>query len=304
MTIYAPLPALRAGAAAAFLALAAWPAQALTINLDFLAAGENFTITSSPGSPDTATAAGPTVGAGSFEQVVRSAADVWEDLIGDPGTLNVEIGWSQLSGLTTARATQYQTRFFGGAGKAGQIQFDNDRTWFLDPTPSDNSEYTALTVNSADLGGGVMTTGIEYSSPTGFAAQGRDLFTTAVHEFGHLVGFAVFTGVGEVVQDPLMITSGIFDGAAIDVTSSGGHTQGAALSDTLMYSSRADSQRRLVSQVDLAAIAELSGFNDVDFDGAGDPTAPVPLPAPILALGAALAGLGALRQHQKARRAA
>jgi hypothetical protein len=56
--------------------------------------------------------------------------------------------------------------------------------WFLDPTPASASEYTTLTNYTADLGGGTMNIGREYTGGTGNGAA-HDLFTTAVHEIGH-----------------------------------------------------------------------------------------------------------------------
>jgi hypothetical protein len=136
---------------------------------------------------------------------------------------------------------------------------------------------------TAELGGGEMNTGRVFTDRTGPAAGAFDLFSIAVHEMGHLLGLDDI----DTDANPLEITSGPYAGASIaTLFETEGHLDGSAYPYSLMQRA-ANGDRRLASDVDIAAIAELSGFNDVDYGAANLTMAPVPLqPAAALLAGA------------------
>jgi VCBS repeat-containing protein len=69
-----------------------------------------------------------------------------------------------------------------GEETSGHITIDIDAAghgWFIDPTPSDNSEFThAANAAGTDL----------YTDPSNAAAGHLDLLTTVTHELGHVIG--------------------------------------------------------------------------------------------------------------------
>ena len=113
-----PLPALARGAAATILILGVIAttlpktASALTINRNFTGGITPIT----------------TAGGGSITDVFNIAADWWEASILDSLTLNIDFGWSDLSGSTLATASTFDSIPISN----GTVQFDNTGTnWFL-----------------------------------------------------------------------------------------------------------------------------------------------------------------------------
>ncbi|QIG96696.1 cadherin repeat domain-containing protein [Bradyrhizobium sp. 6(2017)] len=74
-----------------------------------------------------------------------------------------------------------------GLESSGHITIDVDAAghgWFVDPTPSDNSEFThALNASGSNL----------QTDPSAAAAGHLDLLTAVVHELGHVIGLADLT---------------------------------------------------------------------------------------------------------------
>ncbi|SFI73225.1 hypothetical protein [Albimonas pacifica] len=271
---------------------AAGPASALQILLTERTSGQTFsTFSRGTAGPE---APGAT-GGGTLGAVMAAAAAFWEDVILDPGTLSLEFGWQALSGSTLAVATQLGSRDYSGAGKGGLIRVDNDRGWFLDPTPTDASEFGPLIESIVDLGGGPMTVGREYAAASGPAAGVFDLFGTVLHEIGHLLGLADF---GDTAFDAgeLDIAVGPYAGAVVDLTEvGGGHLD---MADALMKPTTPAGLRRMPTDADVAAIQQLSGFVSVDYSlSAAAATAPVPLPAGWALMIGAAGALGLARRR-------
>jgi hypothetical protein len=78
-----------------------------------------------------------------------------------------------------------------GEETSGHITIDIDAAghgWFVDPTPSDNSEFThAANAASTDL----------YTDPSNAAAGHLDLLTAVAHEMGHVLGLADSTDAND-----------------------------------------------------------------------------------------------------------
>ncbi|MEM8554039.1 MAG: matrixin family metalloprotease [Pseudomonadota bacterium] len=298
------------------------PAKALTINVEYLGEGDSFFLVRTLG---TAEIDGITYGGGSLKTVMDQAVKVWESLILDPGTLNIRVGWKDLDNLrgpgttptTTGIAAQFPSRddfqdtnplYDTYTGNIGDIAFDNDRPWFADATPLDHGEYSMFEKSLGDFGGGELVEGLEYTVPSGDAARGRDLFTTALHEIGHLLGFIQFSNEENPMDNQINITSGPFKGSTFDLVDSESHFTNS-VSGALMLASRNNSTRRLVSEADLAVVAERSGFEELNWDveavqGAQNPDSPTPVPGPLplASLGLGLLALVALKTRSPAPR--
>src|SRR5690606_8404106 len=75
---------------------------------------------------------------------------------------------------------------------AGTIVFDNDgsSSWYLDPTPCDNSEWSTFTQNTSNYGAGVLIDEARWSGASGGASGNHDLFGVCLHEIGHALGLS------------------------------------------------------------------------------------------------------------------
>ncbi len=207
-----------------------------------------------------------------MEELVSTVAAYWESIYGDDHTLDVEFGWFPRDGATATH------RFVSGTGNpyrqtVATIAFDNDGTtgWFLDATPWEGSEFSNYTEVQRNFGGGVMNSGRVFTGGQGDASE-RDFLSTAIHEFGHALGlssgnlaFSAERGDDDVdVMSPLP-----FAGAEIPLLSSSAHIN---VSNAVMRSSRPDGVRRLASEIDILANAQISQFFDVNLN----PTIPMP----------------------------
>ena len=254
-------------------------AQAITINLNFVDVGQTFPITSG----DIGVSAPTTVyGGGNINDLVHAAADYWESALLDNHTYNIDFGWADLSG-PLGIASQWVV---SKPGNGGTIRFDGTRTdWFMDSTPYDSSEYHNYTESSADLGGGTVNTGRIYNADffqDSSLFYSYDFLSVAIHEMGHLLGVADFDNFG----DPLVINNPLpYAGTSIDTT--GGHIN---INTTSMYPSIFNGRRKLLSEVDILAAAEVNGFTNVNLN----PTLES-VPEPSIMLGSVIAlGLAGL----------
>ncbi len=213
--------------------------------------------------------------------VMNAAGDYWEGILDSPTprTISIQTGFSaRLSSNTLAAAIG------GNPSSSGLIAFNRNFSWFADPTPFDNSEYTTFTETFADLGGGLLNVSAVFGGATGAAADKFDLFDTALHEIGHILGLSAqfanahLSGPLEIL-DPLP-----FAGSLIPLT--GGHI---SLADALMGSSTGPGERDLPSDADILAIAQAGGFTEVTLR----PTQAVPEPHAVMLFlaAAAIAGL-------------
>ncbi len=259
------------------LAMAAQSALALTINTTFVASGNLPVSTRAVGS-----APGTVAGGGSLTDIVRAAADVWELALLDGGTVNIAFGWGPLTSPTIGQAVYYVP-----SPGDGDIIFDNVSTnWFMDATPLNSSEYGTFTESSQDLGGGDVNTGRHYTSPSGAASGRSDLFTTALHEIGHILG----VNNNGSWANPFEILAPL-PYAGTEIPTDGGHID---ISTANMYPSSIVGTRTELSAVDILAAAQNAGYVSVDIN-------PVPEPAAIYL---ALAGMAAVLVVGRARRRA
>ena len=153
------------------------------------------------------------------------------------------------------------------AARLRQHRFDNDgsNTFFADATPADNSEWTTFTPTDDDLGGGTLNVGRVYTSSSDTDVTGnKDLFTTALHEIGHLLGINPIDPAFSPITPPRPFAGTTIpfsedDAVHFDVTTS------------LMAPTLGDAVRKLPSALDIVAVAESNGWTEVVDDPAFDP---------------------------------
>lgn len=280
-----------AGAAALLLAPAT---QAITIIRNFIPSGSSF-----PGGGGVASGApGNAVGAGTLTSVFNAAADVWESALQDNHTVTLSFGWQALSSGTLGVHSLLSQGGSPNRETGGFIRFDSDGTsqFYLDDTPHSHSEWTTYTVTQANLGGGTMNVGRVYTGATGLAAGRIDLFSVALHEIGHALGLSSgnssFTaGNGDLDVD--VTSPRPYNGAQIP-TISGAHLN---LSTALMFPSISSGIRRLTSEADIIANAEISQFSQLNLSPLGV-AVPEPSTYAMIGTGIALAAFGMYRRRQ------
>ncbi|HEX5052383.1 MAG TPA: hypothetical protein VFZ65_11455 [Planctomycetota bacterium] len=206
-------------------------------------------------------------GGGNLTAIFNAAADWWEGtLVTSPYTVTITYQWGPLSGSTLGLHSLVSQGGSPNRETAGTITFDNDGTssWFLDPTPCANTEFTTgPTLASANLGGGLMNTGRTYTGGTGSASGRTDLFSVCLHEIGHALGLssANTSFVAEAGVDlSIDVTAPRpFPGAAIP-TVSGAHLN---LTSALMFPSIGTGLRHLPTDADALANAQVSQMTNI-----------------------------------------
>jgi hypothetical protein len=209
-------------------------------------------------------APGQRIGGGSLPELFEAAADVWESAILDDVVLDVFYDWFDLS-----------AQGFAGQNIGSFVLLDNAATsWFMDPTPRRDEEWSASHETVLDLGGGPMNVGHVFTDPDPALTGNRlDLYSLLLHEIGHAIGFRIDRAFRiEVADGDIDIAPPLpFAGAAIaNLEPAGNSADHLELPETTMHPFFGN-ERRLVTEADIVALAQVQGYAQVDLSPGREP---------------------------------
>ena len=250
------------------LAIISSDASGLTIVRNFIQAGNEIApggglIADDP--PDNLS------GGGNLQDVFNAAADFWESAIRDPHLLTINYAWFPFDpGIAGIHSTGFVDEVSGRITHSA-IGFDSDGEFqfFADPTPRSHTEYRGFATLYDDFGGGRLSTSRIYTDGTDPASRGWDLYSIALHEIGHALGMVPSIEIfrSETADGAIDITPPLpFDGSSLPIRD-GGHfaINSRPEHGPLMASGAAAGVRELATHVDLLAIAQLNGYQDIDW---------------------------------------
>ena len=171
------------------LLLAPKNADALVITNDFSQLGSVYQDTA--GLLYSSGGAGRTDVTAAFQANANVAAAVLERAIGAPYSFSEIITLGSLADLGAVGVSHINSFDANGRTATADVSVDTSNvTFFVDPTPLDNSEFGTFTNTNAALGGGLVNVSrIANAIDPGLASTGYDLLTLFLHEIEHNTGY-------------------------------------------------------------------------------------------------------------------
>ena len=211
----------------------------------------------------------------------QHAETFYQDVFEDTHTLTINFWWENLSSGTLGVHNLVSQA--GGRETVANIRIDNNTSWFLDPTPANDSEFNMSQTLWRDLtatqqsnfynnfGTNIPDTfevGYGGSAVGGGAAAGLfDALSVVMHEVGHSLGMSsannstvAQTGDGDYDFNPAFV----FGQSLAAEVATGSNIAHLDSSFALMFPSFGSGTRRLPSHTDLFSMA--SGHSYVNLD--------------------------------------
>jgi hypothetical protein len=226
--------------------------------------------------------------------IVQYVASVYEDIIEDNHVLQLTYRWDRdLAEMNPPITTGLHTfgSESGGRETSGQIRFDPDPAWFIDPTPADDSEFNMVPVLYSGLTSTQQLNRYNGNVPAKFeagyqgfasstapvAAQNNfDLVTLVFHEMGHALGMSgnLSTTLSETLDGDYEVRPSFVGGNVMaervrntNTPNNRAHLFGGnsgALVGPALMSSLGNGERRRPSAADIFAMSRPSNWFDID----------------------------------------
>ncbi|QDU70947.1 hypothetical protein [Mucisphaera calidilacus] len=213
--------------------------------------------------------------------IMNYAVSVWEDIIQDPGTLEVEFYYDNLSDANGTLGLHNNLATSGGKPTSARIRLDtqingNNRLWYFDSTPEDNSEYDIEQTLYRDLSASNQSNWFRGSPPdllevgyrgdakstsSSTVRDGYDMLSTVIHELGHAVGLTGNVSSGEYADGDYDIPTSFVNGNTMAVEGDAHIDPRVAL---MCGGCGATGLRRLPTAIDVLAAATGAGWTNID----------------------------------------